>query len=129
MMLLSLFFDCTAATEIYTYCHTLSLLDALPISGQMGRFHPRRPRYFRDPGVRAAADAGDRNVGGRQTRIRRQALAAKLLQRGGCQELRQNPRLAAVTGVEQVERHAGAPHGDEAKAGPEKGRAGGGERE
>src|SRR3546814_4045031 len=47
----------------------------------MGRFHPRRPRYFRDPGVRAAADAGDRNVGGRQTRIRRQALAAKLLQR------------------------------------------------
>src|SRR3546814_12961242 len=27
------FFNDTAATEIYTYCHTLSLHDALPISG------------------------------------------------------------------------------------------------
>src|SRR3546814_16822357 len=29
--ILSFYFNDTATTEIYTYCHTLSLLDALPI--------------------------------------------------------------------------------------------------
>src|SRR3546814_13550026 len=32
MVLFALFFNGTATTEIYTYCHTLSLHDALPIS-------------------------------------------------------------------------------------------------
>src|SRR3546814_15128372 len=31
------FFNATATTEIYTYCHTLSLHDALPISGISGK--------------------------------------------------------------------------------------------
>src|SRR3546814_13370960 len=30
------FFKYTATTEIYTYCHTLSLHDALPVSHQLG---------------------------------------------------------------------------------------------
>src|SRR3546814_8397473 len=113
MMLLSLFFDCTAATEIYTYCHTLSLLDALPISGQMGRFHPRRPRYFRDPGVRAAADAGDRNVGGRQTRIRRQALAAKQNGRAHV-ELQSLMRISFAVFCLQKKRYWADAHGEPA---------------
>src|SRR3546814_16596174 len=32
MLILCLFFNDTATTEIYTYCHTLALHDALPIS-------------------------------------------------------------------------------------------------
>src|SRR3546814_11678236 len=32
MMSICFFFNVTATTEIYTYCHTLSLHDALPIS-------------------------------------------------------------------------------------------------
>src|SRR3546814_18204512 len=47
------FFNETATTEIYTYVHTLSLHDALPISGN-GR-HPA------DPG---AEDPGGRRGGG-----------------------------------------------------------------
>src|SRR3546814_8385901 len=36
MQCLVFFFNDTAATEIYTYCHTLSLHDALPISSPVG---------------------------------------------------------------------------------------------
>src|SRR3546814_13775750 len=45
------FFNDTATTEIYTYCHTLSLHDALPISVLQGtEDHHLRPRPGDEPG-------------------------------------------------------------------------------
>src|SRR3546814_14237297 len=45
------FFNATATTEIYTYCHTLSLHDALPICGK-----------WRSGGVMVAGDYNRTNV-------------------------------------------------------------------
>src|SRR3546814_11874971 len=45
-------FNATATTEIYTYSHTLSLHDALPIcapAAPAGRARPRRRRGIRAP--------------------------------------------------------------------------------
>src|SRR3546814_9212376 len=55
-MLNSLDFFCndTATTDIYTYCHTLSLHDALPISCTSHRPQPRRnivPSWVQRSGV------------------------------------------------------------------------------
>src|SRR3546814_7288771 len=41
----SFFFDDTATTDIYTYCHTLSLHAALPIFRRCGRFSVRRAGF------------------------------------------------------------------------------------
>src|SRR3546814_11765124 len=46
-----LFFDDQASTEIYTYCHTLSLHDALPISGNTDAYGQRGPA----PGLHVGA--------------------------------------------------------------------------
>src|SRR3546814_10652448 len=59
-MLLAMYRDClcvcfndTATTEIYTYCHTLSLPDALPISPYLFRGPTLRERYrLLKPGCR-----------------------------------------------------------------------------
>src|SRR3546814_20924369 len=59
-MLLAMYRDClcvcfndTATTEIYTYCHTLSLPDALPISPDLFRGPTLRERYrLLKPGCR-----------------------------------------------------------------------------
>src|SRR3546814_10925531 len=48
-MVVCCFFNDTATTEIYTYCHTLSLHDALPISvatGHHGHAQPARSRHL-----------------------------------------------------------------------------------
>src|SRR3546814_1624242 len=47
------FFNDTATTEIYTYCHTLSLHDALPIAGPAGISLAQSPAGIR--GSRADA--------------------------------------------------------------------------
>src|SRR3546814_20098026 len=39
------FFNDTATTEIYTYCHTLSLHDALPICRRLWFFTPSQCRF------------------------------------------------------------------------------------
>src|SRR3546814_12386454 len=71
------FFHDTATTEIYTYCHTLSLHDALPISsiravmagsgGNRGQaqYHARATRGGTGNRDAAAVQAGDR-LGDRQ---------------------------------------------------------------
>src|SRR3546814_7509742 len=65
------FFNDTATTEIYTYCHTLSLQDALPISSQPPRHSGYRqrdrqimffPRYFKFPSQDMAIDLGTANT-------------------------------------------------------------------
>src|SRR3546814_2362327 len=68
MCLYFFFFNYTATTEIYTYCHTLSLHDALPISrpggapdalGEEGAeiaFGPRRDGEARRHRMAAAVD-------------------------------------------------------------------------
>src|SRR3546814_17278799 len=68
-MLYIFFFNDTATTEIYTYCHTLSLHDALPISG------------FAVVGTYRAAELGRRPVLLRRQR-RHQQPAAFLQRRG-----------------------------------------------
>src|SRR3546814_11921124 len=59
------FINDTSTTEIYTYCHTLSLHDALPISDP-GHLRNRQlvgTAYRGDPGTRPALeDAGDPGV-------------------------------------------------------------------
>src|SRR3546814_20738321 len=49
------FFNDTATTEIYTYCHPLSLHDALPIWRRPGS-RPRSMTHRRDPGLRRDDD-------------------------------------------------------------------------
>src|SRR3546814_20726355 len=60
MIYFFIFFNDTATTYIYTYCHTLSLHDALPISGQRRQQRTRaqppvgkRVRNFTGRGCRA----------------------------------------------------------------------------
>src|SRR3546814_14691839 len=43
------FFNDTATTEIYTYCHTLSLHEALPIAARLHHGWPGRRRRPRPP--------------------------------------------------------------------------------
>src|SRR3546814_15977147 len=61
------FLNDTATTEIYTYGHTLSLHDALPICGQRGKAVP--------------ADAGRARAAALRHRRRRAARAGRLLRR------------------------------------------------
>src|SRR3546814_5591246 len=51
------FFNEPATTVLYTYCHTLSLHDALPIFSAYRSRRNRRPRHLRQPvrGIRRAA--------------------------------------------------------------------------
>src|SRR3546814_1355354 len=78
-MFVSLFFNDTATTEIYTYCHTLSLHDALPISANWRPMAPRPPMPTRrsglfgvtssrlaapSAGIRALQDGVEENVAG-----------------------------------------------------------------
>src|SRR3546814_19545024 len=53
-----LFFSDTATSEIYTYCHTLSLPDALPID-----FRRRHPAHGGRRGQRRAADGAEAGAG------------------------------------------------------------------
>src|SRR3546814_18414879 len=70
------FFNDTATTEIYTYCHTLSLHDALPIFNDQ----------FIDPGFRpvrlgfrtGAHDLGESLVGGDMEAVRLQRFRQRM---------------------------------------------------
>src|SRR3546814_2154788 len=57
-------FEYTATTEIYTYCHTLSLHDALPFCPRP-RYRPRAAAHLLDPAGAGGARGG---VGGRDRR-------------------------------------------------------------
>src|SRR3546814_12860952 len=80
-----IFFNDTATTEIYTYCHTLSLHDALPI-------------YQRDLG-------GGEIAGERQSRLLAEAVAAQRALFGQRRHDRLGPRILPDDGV--MDRPAG----------------------
>src|SRR3546814_19934467 len=82
-----IFFNDTATTEIYTYCHTLSLHDALPI-------------YQRDLG-------GGEIAGERQSRLLAEAVAAQRVLFGQRRHDRLGPRILPDDGV--LDRPAGRP--------------------
>src|SRR3546814_20070121 len=71
LLLFFFFFKLTATTEIYTYCHTLSLHDALPIYLRLSGADPVPVRIRPDLGgrgddhLRASADdaGGDAGAG------------------------------------------------------------------
>src|SRR3546814_18966008 len=63
-----LFFNDTATTEIYTYGHTLSLHDALPISSRTDRARRRAGRSTRRRPARRAAAARSSARGGERFR-------------------------------------------------------------
>src|SRR3546814_9639788 len=72
----------TATTEIYTYRHTLSLHDALPISllGQLHRDHPERDDISLALGRIVAAAAGESLYGDGNAKVARaRALEARRL--------------------------------------------------
>src|SRR3546814_17921830 len=99
---LYIFLNGTPTTEFYTYCHTLSLLDALPISRARD---PCRVARVRIPRGAGQADAGhDPAAGGARCTRRTRARSAAGI---GARPLRYG-RLGRRRGAGRAQRRAGA---------------------
>src|SRR3546814_12748299 len=91
------FFNETAPPEIYTYVHTLSRHDALPISGRgppgIGRAAPRRSGAHRSPGRASSSLSPSRRVADRAPAVGDDGLAGDEGRRVGGEEDRKSTRL------------------------------------